>query len=83
MKIINCLKKEGQPRVSSTDGGFHDVLGPGRFLLMLDEDNKTEITVNNKQEVCPRLAAFVGKIDFDCRSRYGFERTDKSFTEVT
>lgn len=57
--IINCLKKEGQPQVSPTDGGFHDVLGPGRFFLMLDESNKTEITVNNKTGVCPRLAAFV------------------------
>lgn len=57
--IINCLKKDGQPQVSPTDGGFHDVLGPGRFFLMLDEANKTEITVSNKSEVCPRLAAFV------------------------
>ena len=40
--IINCLKKEGQPQVSPTDGGFHDVLGPGRFFLMLDEANRTE-----------------------------------------
>lgn len=57
--IINCLKKEGQPQVSLTDGGFHDVLGPGRLFLMLEEANKTEITVNKKSEVCPRLAAFV------------------------
>lgn len=49
--IINCLKKEGQPKVSPTDGGFHDLLGPGRFFLMLDEENKTG--------VCPRLVAFV------------------------
>lgn len=57
--IINCLKKEGQPQVSLTDGGFHDLLGPGRFFLMLDEANKTEITVNDKQVDCPRLVAFV------------------------
>lgn len=48
--IINCLKKEGQPQVSPTDGGFHDLLGPGRFFLMMDEANKTGI--------CPRLAAY-------------------------
>ncbi|MCQ2590843.1 MAG: GNAT family N-acetyltransferase [Treponema sp.] len=57
--IINCLKKEGQPQVSPTDGGFHDLLGPGRFFLMLDEANKTEITVSNKNENSPRLAAFL------------------------
>lgn len=57
--IINCLRKEGQPQVSPTDGGFHDLLGPGRFFLMLDEANQTEITENNKNGVCPRLAAFV------------------------
>ena len=56
--IINCLKKEGQPKVSPTDGGFHDVLGPGRFFLMLDEANKIEISVNNKTGGCPRLVAF-------------------------
>lgn len=37
--VLNCLKKEGQPKVSPTDGGFHDLLGPGRFFLMLDENN--------------------------------------------
>ena len=57
--IINCLKKEGQPQVSPTDGGFHDLLGPGKFFLMLDEANITEITVSNKNKASPRLAAFV------------------------
>ncbi|MCQ2593578.1 MAG: GNAT family N-acetyltransferase [Treponema sp.] len=37
--IINCLKKEGQPKVSPTDGGFHDLLGPGRFFLLLNTQN--------------------------------------------
>lgn len=57
--IINCLEKEGQPQFSPTDGGFHDLLGPGRLFLMFDEANETEITLNNKNRVCPRLAAFV------------------------
>jgi len=57
--ILNFLRKEGQPRVSTTDGGFHDILGPGRFLLMLDENNSTEVSVFNSKGVCPRLASFV------------------------
>jgi len=57
--ILNFLRKEGTGRVSATDGGFHDLLGPGRFLLMLDDNNATEITVNNEKGVCPRLACFV------------------------
>lgn len=59
--IINCLKKEGQPQVSPTDGGFHNLLGPGRFFLMLDEENKTEISANHNplanQLACPTLLA--------------------------
>jgi len=58
--ILNFLRKEGQPRVSATDGGFHDILGPGRFLLMLDENNSANETVPEPVEgICPRLAAFV------------------------
>lgn len=63
--VINCLKKEGQPQVSKTDGGFHDLLGPGRLFLMLDEANKTEITVNSQNQFCPRLAAFVSLVRND------------------
>lgn len=37
--VLNCLKKEGLPQVSPTDGGFHDLLGPGHLFLMLDENN--------------------------------------------
>jgi len=70
--ILNFLKKEGQTRVSATDGGFHDILGPGRFLLMLDEGNisqfceaksagKGEMNNNCKNDFqpLPRLASFV------------------------
>ncbi len=38
--ILNCLKKEGLPQVSPTDGSFHDLLGPGRLFLMLDWNNE-------------------------------------------
>lgn len=48
--ISGCLKKEGQ-YFSPTDGGFHELLGPGRMFLMLDEENSVE--------GFPRLAAFV------------------------
>lgn len=50
--ILNCLKKEGKPQVSPTDGGFHDLLGPGHLFLMLDENNE-------QRGQTPRLAAFV------------------------
>lgn len=40
--VINCLKKEGTPKVSPTDGGFHEVLGPGRLFLLLDKNNTSD-----------------------------------------
>lgn len=54
--IINCLKKEGTPKVSPTDGGFHDLLGPGRLFLMIDENNSADNF---------RLAAFTALVRND------------------
>jgi len=61
--ILNFLRKEGQPRASATDGGFHDILGPGRFLLMLDENNSTELP-----QFCEAKSAGKGEINNNCKS---------------
>lgn len=57
--IIKCLKTDGQPKTSATEGGFHELLGPGRFFLLLDEANSTQLSVNNQTKMCPRLVSFV------------------------
>lgn len=63
--IINCLKKEGSPKTSPTEGGFHELLGPGRFFLLLDKNNTSISSNQSNKSNNFRLAAFTALVRND------------------